>query len=85
MMPGRRAGLCVGKYKVESPKQGSKRFNFITKMIFAHLGVIFIYGYTAIVSAFLITNIALLCCIKQYSIVHKAFKNDNAVTNSVKY
>ena len=81
MMPGRRAGLCVGKYKGQQKVYS----NFITKMIFAHLGVIFIYGYTAIVSVFLITNIALLCCIKQYSIVHKAFKNDNAVTNSVKY
>ena len=39
-MSGRRAGSGVGKYNAESPKQGSKRFNSITKTIhFAHLGI----------------------------------------------
>ena len=33
-----------GKYDAESPKQGSKRFNSITKKIhFAHLGILIIY------------------------------------------
>ena len=43
-MTGRRAGSGVGKYNAESSKQGSKRFNSITKTIhFAHLGILFIY------------------------------------------
>ena len=38
VMLGRRAASGVGKYNAESPKQGSKRFNSITKTIhFAHL------------------------------------------------
>ena len=46
-MPGRRAGSGVGKYNTESPKQGSKRFNYITNTIhFAYLGVLFIYDRT---------------------------------------
>ena len=45
VMLSRRAGPGVGKYNAESPKQGSKRFNSITKTIhFAHLGIIFIYA-----------------------------------------
>ena len=46
VMPGRRrAGSDVAKYNAESPKQGSKRFNFIAWMIhFAHLGILFICG-----------------------------------------
>ena len=44
-MPGRRAGLGVGKYNAESLKQGSKRFNSILQTIhFAHLGIIFYYS-----------------------------------------
>ena len=43
-MAGRWAGSGVGKYNNESPKQGSKRFNSIT-IHFAHLGIIFIYGF----------------------------------------
>ena len=44
-MPGRRAGSGVGKYNDESPKQISKRFNFITKTIhFSSLLLLFIYG-----------------------------------------
>ena len=43
-MAGRWAGSGVGKYNNESPKQGSKRFNCIT-IHFAHLGIIFIYGF----------------------------------------
>ena len=44
VMPGWRAGSGFGKYNAESPKQGRKRFNFITKMIhFSHLGILFIY------------------------------------------
>ena len=40
VMLGRRAASGVGKYNAESPKQGSKRFNSITKTIhFAHLGI----------------------------------------------
>ena len=40
-----RAGSGVGKYNAKTPKQDSKRFNFITKTIhFAHLGILFIYG-----------------------------------------
>ena len=43
-MPGRRAGSSVGKYNAESSKQGSIRFNFITKTInFAHMVILFIY------------------------------------------
>ena len=43
-MPGRRAGSAVGKNNAESPKQGSKRLNFITKTIhFAHLVLLFMY------------------------------------------
>ena len=46
-MLGRGAGSGVGKYIAESPKQGSKRFNSITKTIqFAHLAILFIYEYT---------------------------------------
>ena len=45
-MPGWWAGLGVGKYNAESSKQGSKRFNFITKTIhFAHLCILFIYAW----------------------------------------
>ena len=45
VMPVRRAGSGVGKYIAESPKQGSKKFNSITKTIhFAHRGILFIYG-----------------------------------------
>ena len=44
-MTGRRAGSGVGKYNAESSKQGSKRFNSITKTIhFAHLGILLIYA-----------------------------------------
>ena len=44
VMPFRREGSGVGKYKAKRPKQGSKRFNFITRTIhFAHLGILFIY------------------------------------------
>ena len=44
VMPGWRPGSGVGKYNAESPKQGSKRFNSITKRIrFAHLGILFIF------------------------------------------
>ena len=36
----------VGEYNAESPKQGSKRFNSISKKVhFAHLGILFIYGF----------------------------------------
>ena len=43
-MRGRRTGSGDGKCIAESPKQNSKRFNFITKTIhFAHLVVLFIY------------------------------------------
>ena len=43
-MPGQRARSGVGKYNAESPKQGSKRFNFIMKTThFAYLGILFIY------------------------------------------
>ena len=43
MMPGPRAGSGVGKYNAESPTQGSKRFNFITKTShFAHLGILYL-------------------------------------------
>ena len=43
-MPHRRAGSDVGKYVAESPKQGSKWFNSVAKMIhFAHLDILFIY------------------------------------------
>ena len=56
VIAGRRAGSGVGKYCIldtvdsivynaKSPKQGSKRFNSITKTThFADLGTIFIYG-----------------------------------------
>ena len=45
VMPGRLAGSGVHKYNAESPNQGRKRFNSITKTIhFAHLGILFIYG-----------------------------------------
>ena len=47
MMPGRRAGSGIGKYSynADSPKQGSKRFNSITKTIhFAYLGILLIYS-----------------------------------------
>ena len=38
-------GSGSGNYNAESPKQGSKRFNSITKTIhWAHLGILFIYG-----------------------------------------
>ena len=42
--------LCVRRWSdVESPKQGSKRFNFITKTIcFAHLGLLFIYAFYSV-------------------------------------
>ena len=44
VMPFRREGSAVGKYNAKSLKQGSKRFNFITRTIhFAHLGILFIY------------------------------------------
>ena len=44
VMPGRLAGSSVHKYNAESPNQGRKRFNSITKTIhFAHLGILFIY------------------------------------------
>ena len=37
----------AGKYNIASQKQGSKRFNSITKTIhFAHLGIFFIYALT---------------------------------------
>ena len=42
VMPGRRAGSGVYNFNAESPKQGSKRFNSITKTIhFAHLNILF--------------------------------------------
>ena len=45
MMPGRLPGSGVGKHNAKSTKQGSKRFNSITKRIhFAHLGILFIYA-----------------------------------------
>ena len=45
VMSGRDAELGVGQYIAESPKQGSKKFNSITKAIhFAHLVILFIYG-----------------------------------------
>ena len=51
--------LCVrwwsnGKFNAESPKQGSKRLNSITKTIhFAHLGLLFIYALIAWIYSFL--------------------------------
>ena len=40
VMPGR-----AGKYNGKTPKEGSKRFNFVTKTShFAHLDILFIYG-----------------------------------------
>ena len=53
VMPARRPGLGVGKYNAESPKQGSKMVNFITKTIhFAHLGIFCIYSTTVYCTVF---------------------------------
>ena len=42
--PAVRSGVDKYIYNAESPKQGSKRFNFFRKAIhFAHLGILFIY------------------------------------------
>ena len=39
------SGSGVGKYSAEIPKQGSQRFNSVTKPIhFAHLDILFVYG-----------------------------------------
>ena len=44
VLPGWRAKSGVGNYNDQSPKQGSIRFNSLTKTIhFAHLGILFIY------------------------------------------
>ena len=46
-MPGRLAGSGVGLYIAESPKQGNKMFNSISKTIhFAHLVILYIYVYS---------------------------------------
>ena len=45
MYAGTAAGSGGGKYNADSPTQGGKRGNSIrTKIHFAHLGILFIYG-----------------------------------------
>ena len=49
VMSGRDAELNVGQYIAESPKQGSKRYNSITKTIhFAHLVTVYYLSIYAV-------------------------------------
>ena len=71
-MPHRRAGSDVGKYVAESPKQGSKWFNSVAKMIhFAHLDILFIY---VCMEVRIKTLLALYS--KIFSIVHISISNE---------
>ena len=76
-MLGRRAGSGVGysTYIVESPKQGSKRLNFITKTIhFAHL--LLYYLSMAIAKKNLLVTIFLAkIIIKIYTVIYSLEEN----------
>ena len=57
VMSGRDAELGVGQYIAESPKQGSKRYNSITKTIhFAHLVTVYYLSIYAVDLVWLAEN-----------------------------
>ena len=61
VMLGWRTWSGVGKYKAESPKQGIKRFNYITKTIhFADLVILFIYNTCGLYKVHYASKIAVI-------------------------
>ena len=84
VMPGRWAGSGVDKHNAESPEQGSKRFNSITKTIhFAHLGILFIYGHERAFVAFITNTIAKFIEVQRY--LHRLALSRNPCAATIEY